>query len=103
MCVVFFFNEIAPPGSYTYCRPCSHLDALAIYPEQRGMTMQLRQLQTLHVVERQRRMDQEAEQAGADQIPKCNRDEEHHRPAIALHPWRRPAETVVVEIGRAHV
>ena len=38
--------------------------------------MQRREVQALHVVQRQRRVDQEAEQARADQVPERHRDEE---------------------------
>ena len=41
----------------------------AVHAEQRGVAVQRRQVQALHVVQRQRRIDQEAEQARADQVP----------------------------------
>ncbi|CAM5637632.1 hypothetical protein RLIN73S_04754 [Rhodanobacter lindaniclasticus] len=42
----------------------------------------------MHVVQRDRRVDQEAEQAGANEVPEAHRHEEHDRPAVARHPRR---------------
>src|SRR3546814_6324068 len=39
----------------------------AVHPKQRSVTMQRGQVEALHVKQRQRRIDQEAEQTGADQ------------------------------------
>src|SRR5690606_38430914 len=60
----------------------------AVYTEQRGMAVQWREIETLHVVERQRRVDEKTEQPGADQVPERDRREEQDRPTIALHPRR---------------
>ena len=63
-----------------------------IHAEQRGVAVQRRQVQPLHVIERQRRIDQEPEQPGANHIPESDRDEEQDRPAITLHPRCRVSQ-----------
>ncbi|HXS31259.1 MAG TPA: cbb3-type cytochrome c oxidase subunit I, partial [Steroidobacteraceae bacterium] len=63
----------------------------AVHAEQRGVAMQRREVQALHEVQRQRRVDQEAEQARAHQVPERHRDEEPDRPAVARHPRRGAA------------
>ena len=59
----------------------------AVHAEQRGVAVQRREVQALHVVQRQRRVDQETEQARTDEVPETHREEEHDRPAVALHPF----------------
>ena len=63
-----------------------------IHTEQGGMAMQRREVESLHVVERQRRIDEEAEQSRADHVPERDRGEEHDGPAITLHPRRCAAQ-----------
>ena len=58
----------------------------AVDAEQRRVTVQRRQVEALHVVERHRRVDEKPEQAGADQVPETDREEEQDRPSVALHP-----------------
>ena len=49
-------------------------------------------VQPLHVIERDGRIDQEAEQPGADQIPEQDGREEHERPMIVSAPTRPHAQ-----------
>src|SRR5688572_28952228 len=58
----------------------------AVHTEERGMAMQGRQVQTLHVIERERRVDEKAKESCAHEVPESNGDEEEDRPAIATHP-----------------
>ncbi len=55
-------------------------------PKRRGVSMHRRGVKTLHVVKSDRRVDQEAEQAGSDEIPECHRDEEVDRPLVGADP-----------------
>ena len=60
----------------------------AVDAEERGVAVHRRRVQALHVVERDRRVDEEAEQARADQIPERDGDEEVDRPLVRCHPGR---------------
>jgi methyl-accepting chemotaxis protein len=60
----------------------------AVDPEQRGVGVHRRRVEALHVVERDRRVDHEAEDARADEVPEGDADEEADRPAVAPHPGR---------------
>src|SRR3546814_8644321 len=53
-----------------------------VHAEQGGVAMQRGQVQALHVVQRQRRVDQETEQAGTHQVPEADREEEQDGPEI---------------------
>ena len=55
----------------------------AVHAEQRRVAVDRRRVEALHVVERDRRVDQEAEQARADQVPEGHGDEEVDRPRYA--------------------
>ena len=68
----------------------------AVDAEQRGVRVHRRRVQALDVVERDRRVDQEAEDAGPQHVPEGDGDEEQDRPAIGRDPGRRPGEAVVV-------
>ncbi len=59
--------------------------------------MDRRRVQTLHVVEREGRVDEEPEQAGADGVPEGNSDEEADRPAIPASERRGAFEAQGVE------
>ena len=59
----------------------------AVDAEQRGVPVHGRQVQSLHVVERDRRIDHEAEQAGAHEVPERHGDEEVDRPLVGADPW----------------
>ncbi len=58
----------------------------AVHAEQRGVSVHRSQVQSLHVVERDRRIDHEAEEAGAHEIPERNGDEEVDRPLVGADP-----------------
>ena len=68
----------------------------AVNTEQRGMTMIGGRVQTLHEIERERRIDQEAENAGTDKIPEQHRRKEHEWPAIIGFPLRLSFDLGVV-------
>src|SRR5262245_10699837 len=61
------------------------------------MTVHRRRIETLHVIERDRWIDEEAEQSGAYQVPERNGEEEPNRPAVTPHPRRRVLQPVRVE------
>ena len=54
----------------------------AVDAEERRVAVDRRRVQSLHVVERDRRIDQETEQACADQIPERHGHEEVDRPFV---------------------
>ena len=58
----------------------------AVDAEERGVGVDGRRVEALHVVEGDRRVDEEAEDARADEVPEGDADEEADRPAVALHP-----------------
>ena len=64
-------------------------DEQAVDAEERRVRVHRRRVEPLHVVERDRRVDQEPEDAGAHQVPERDADEEADRPAVARHPRRR--------------
>ncbi len=68
----------------------------AVDAEERGVAVHGRGVQALHVVERDRRVDHEAEQARADQVPERHRHEEVDRPPVPAHPRPRAGELQVV-------
>ena len=49
-----------------------------------------RRVEPLHIIERERRIDQESEEAGADQIPDQHGREKHERPVVGLLPVEQP-------------
>src|SRR3546814_10687646 len=70
--------------------------------EQRGMGMDRRGIQALQIEERDRRVDQEAENTGAQHVPEGHRDEAHQRPFHRTHPWRALAiAPMLPQIGSA--
>src|SRR6185295_11915588 len=58
----------------------------SIDAEQRGVSMYGSGVETLHVIERDGRIDEKSEQAGADKIPECDRDKEIDWPAVIRKP-----------------
>ena len=56
--------------------------------EERGVAVDGRQVEALHVVEGDGRIDEEAEEAGSDQVPEGNRDEEVDGPFVVGDPRR---------------
>ena len=61
----------------------------SVNSEQGGVSVQGRGVQTLHVVESDRRIDHEAEEAGAHHVPESHGNEEVDGPFVALHPGRQ--------------
>lgn len=51
-----------------------------------GMGMHRRRVQALHVIKRDGRVDQKAEQAGTHEIPERNGDKEINRPLVGRDP-----------------
>ena len=62
----------------------------AVDAEQRRVAVGGRHVQALHVVERGRRVDREAEQARADGVPEADRDEAQDRPLVGAEPGDVP-------------
>ncbi|KZL09488.1 hypothetical protein PsAD14_01855 [Pseudovibrio sp. Ad14] len=58
----------------------------AIHAKHGGVTVGWCGIETLHVIECQRWIDEEAEQASANQIPEQNRGEEVKRPLVVVDP-----------------
>jgi hypothetical protein len=54
----------------------------AVHTEQRGVAVGRGHVQALHVVQRDRRVDREAEQTGADHVPEADGDEAQDRPLV---------------------
>jgi hypothetical protein len=50
------------------------------------MTVERRRVESLHVVQGNRRVNHEAEQPGTDHVPEGDRHEEIDRPFVALNP-----------------
>ena len=63
----------------------------AVHAEQGGVAVDRRRVEALHVVEGERRVDEEAEEARADQVPERHGDEEQDRPSVACDPRLRVA------------
>src|SRR5690606_39238406 len=53
----------------------------AIHTKKRGVAMQRREVQSLHVIKRERRVDEEAEETGPHKGPERDCDGEHDRRA----------------------
>jgi hypothetical protein len=70
----------------------------AVHTEQRGVAVGGGHVQALHVVQRNRRVDREAEQAGADHVPEAHGDEAQDRPLVGSAPRARLG-ALVVAIG----
>src|SRR5690606_19588321 len=75
----------------------------AVYPEQSRVSMKGSEIESLHVIERKRRIDQEAEQSRAYEIPEGDGDEEHHGPPVAPHPGGCLAKPIIVISLKADV
>ncbi|ABA47752.1 hypothetical protein BURPS1710b_2803 [Burkholderia pseudomallei 1710b] len=73
-----------------------------VHAEQRGVAVRGRHVQALHVVERDRRVDREAEQARADGVPQADRDEAENRPLVRLDPRRGARLAVRLPAFEAH-
>ena len=57
-----------------------------VYPKESSVGMVGRCVEALHVIQGDRRVDHETEQARANQIPEQNRGKEHERPMIVIFP-----------------
>ncbi len=58
----------------------------AIDTEQRGMTVRRGHVHSLHIVESDRRVEREAQEASADDVPETDGDKAQDRPFVRLHP-----------------
>ena len=58
----------------------------AVYAEERSVAVNGSQVQSLHVIKSDGRIDHEAEQARADKVPESDRDEKIDRPLVGANP-----------------
>src|SRR5262249_48053737 len=64
----------------------------AVYAKQGRMAMRGRRIQSLHVIERNRRVYQKAEEPGTNKIPDQPRREKAERPAVDVFPFILPLD-----------
>jgi hypothetical protein len=68
----------------------------AVDAEERGVAVDGRGVEALHVVEGDGRVDEEAEEAGADEVPEGDGDEEVDGPLVGLDPGLGTGELAVL-------
>lgn len=68
----------------------------AVYPEQRRVTVQRRGVESLHVIQRDRRVNQEPEQSRSNQIPETHSQEEIDGPFVFGRPRRHVTDAPVL-------
>src|SRR5690606_11810177 len=72
------------------------------HTEQCSVAVQRCCLEALHIVKCNGRIDKEAEQAGTNQVPEADRDNEIYWPSVSLDPGRCAAELQVMVSLEAH-